>query len=157
MFTYEGGLLIAFFLWVWEIVRIVLLANSKTQKNLKLVGKRMSYNLGMIVDCDFKQESFAWRLTKFILINIILPLPFILLSWVYVLYFALSYLYVFMKDMGAPQTIKEFRWKLRNVDMSFDQMIRELMKIDEQDPNDFEKIKNEMVEYIKNKQSSAFN
>lgn len=157
MFTYESGLLIAFLFWVLGIIRIMLLATSKTQKNLRLIGKRMSYNLGMVVDYDYKQESLTWKITKFILINILLPLPFILLSWLYVIFVVCSYIYVFFKDIGAPQTVKEFRWKIRNVDLSFDQMIRETMKIDEQDPNDFEKIKKEMADYLKHKQSDVFN
>ncbi|MCU4389900.1 hypothetical protein KTH73_04055 [Acinetobacter courvalinii] len=151
MFTYEGGIFVAFLLWLFGFVRVILLANSKTQRNLKLIGKRMSYNLGMIVDYDYNQESLFWKISKFLLFHIVLSLPFILLSWVYVLFVCGSFAYVFYKDIGAPQAIKEFRWKIRNLDMSFDQMIKETMKIDEQSPDDFEKIKKEMVEYLQQK------
>lgn len=157
MFTYENGLSVALLIWLLGFIRIILVANSKTQKNLKLVGKRMSYNLGMIVDYDFKYESIGWRIAKFFFFNVVLSLPFILFSWGYVLFICASYIYVFFKDFGAPQSVKEFRWKMRNVDMSFDQMIKELMKVQDQNPDDFEKIKMDMIENINQRKNQSNN
>lgn len=157
MFTYENGLTVALLIWFLGFIRIILIANSKTQKNLKLVGKRMSYNLGMIVDYDFNYESKVWKIFKFFFFNIVLSLPFVLFSWGYVLFICTSYLYVLVKDLGAPQSVKEFRWKIRNLDMSFDQMIKELMKMDDQNPNDFEKIKKEMIEHLNQRKDRSNN
>lgn len=155
MFTYESGIFIAFLLWLYGVIRIILLANSKTQKNLKIIGKRMSYNLGVIEDYDYKKEPSTWNVVKFLLFHVFLPLPFILLSWINVVYVVGSYIYVFLKDTGAPQSVKEFRWKLRNVDMSLDQIIKESMKISDQSPDDFEKIKKEILENIQSRKVSA--
>lgn len=149
MFTYENGILFAFLLWIIGVVRVIILSNSRAQKNLEKIGKRISYNLGMIVDITYDQESKLWTITKFILLHILLPLPFVMLSWVYVVFSVIFYIYVFLKDLGAPQNIKEFRWKLRNTDLTLDQLIMHLIKINDHNPNDFESIKKELVENIR--------
>lgn len=155
MFTYENGLLLAFFIWVFGVIRVVILSNSRAQKNLKLIGKRMSYNLGVIVDYDYKKEPVYWVVLKFIFLHVLLSLPFVFLSWVYVIYVLGIYSYVFLKDIGAPQSIKEFRWKLRNTDMTFDQIIKEVMKISDQNPEDFEKVRDEIKEEVRLKRNQA--
>lgn len=109
----------------------------------------------MIVDYDFKDEAIMGKIIKIIFFHVVLSFPFIFLSWLYVLFVIGSYCYVFFKDVGAPQSVKEFRWKIRNIDMTFDQMIKELMKLDEQDPNDFEIVKKEMIDYIEQRKSSS--
>ena len=73
-------------------------------------------------------------------------LPFVLLSWLYVALFVGTAAYNRIKDSGAPQAVRESRWKMKNVDMSFDQIVRELMKVSEQDPATFEKVRDDIAQ-----------
>jgi hypothetical protein len=53
-------------------------------------------------------------------------IPFVLLSWVYVLYFVGIVLYNVYENLSAPDKIKEYRWKLRHMNMSFNQIFIEM-------------------------------
>ena len=72
-------------------------------------------------------------------------LPFVLASWLYVAYVVGLLIYRKSKDSGAPQAVREFRWKLRNTDMTFDQLVKELMKVSDRDPDEFEKVKADLL------------
>lgn len=87
------------------------LINSKTQSNLRKVGKRLSL-LGGVKDIEYRKQD-KWNLIlKFIFI-VVLPLGLIFLSWVYVIPTIVYYLYQFYQDFSAPQKVKDFRWKLK--------------------------------------------
>jgi hypothetical protein len=75
-------------------------------------------------------------------------LPFVLASWLYVAYVVGLILYRRSKDSGAPQAVREFRWKLRNTEMTFDQIVKELMKVTDQNPADFEKVKADLIQEL---------
>lgn len=152
MFTYEGGLLIGLILWIIYLFRTVILFNSRTQKNLFKVGKRVSL-LGGIKDIDYKNESFFYKTLKFFFIAIF-PIFLVLLSWLYVIPSIIYYIYVFYQDFSAPQKVKDFRWKLKNVDLTQDQIVRGLIEISDQDANDFEKIKKEINEDIERRKNA---
>ena len=55
--------------------------------------------------------------------------------------------------MGAPQSIKEFRWRLRNIDLTFDELIKGLMVLEGQDLSDFDKVKSDYKEYLHNRKN----
>ena len=61
----------------------------------------------------------------------------VVLSWLYVGYYAATVVYALAKDRGAPQVIREARWKMRHTDLSFDQLVKELMKTSEEDRANF--------------------
>lgn len=60
--------------------------------------------------------------------------------------------YRITKDFGAPVSVKEFRWKLRNMDMNFDQIIKELMILSDTNPSEFEVVKQNLRQSIKDRQ-----
>ncbi|MEG9540604.1 hypothetical protein, partial [Acinetobacter baumannii] len=64
------------------------------------------------------------------------------------------YLYQFYQDFSAPQKVKDFRWKLKNLDLHQDQLIRWLMELSDQNPEDFEKIKKEINEDIERRKNA---
>lgn len=43
-----------------------------------------------------------------------------------------------------PQSYKEFQWKLKNLDMSFDEIIKEMMLATNQDMSKLEDVKEEI-------------
>lgn len=155
MFSYENGLVLALILWVFGFIKAIYLSNSRTQKNLKKIGKRLSVNLGLIVDYDYSNESIFWKILKFTLFNVVISIPFILLSWIYVAYFIGINVYFIYKDFGAPQSVKEFRWRMKNTDLTLDQMVRELMKANDNPSDDFDKLKNDILQEIEYKKESA--
>ncbi|HDU8426439.1 TPA: hypothetical protein RG034_001810 [Acinetobacter baumannii] len=152
MFTYENGVVIGFVLWIITLIRTLFLINSKTQSNLRKVGKRLSL-LGGVKDIEYRKKD-KWNLIlKFIFI-VVLPLGLIFLSWVYVIPTIVYYLYQFYQDFSAPQKVKDFRWKLKNLDLHQDQLIRWLMELTDQNPEDFEKIKKEINEDIERRKNA---
>ncbi|BFM71457.1 hypothetical protein [Acinetobacter baumannii] len=58
------------------------------------------------------------------------------------------------QDFSAPQKVKDFRWKLKNLDLHQDQLIRWLMELSDQNPEDFEKIKKEINEDIERRKNA---
>ena len=68
-------------------------------------------------------------------------LAFVLLSWLYVASSAGVFMWNWSKNQGAPQVIREYRWKMRNIDMDVDTLVRETFKLSEKPPEEFEKFK----------------
>ncbi|EMW6422506.1 hypothetical protein [Acinetobacter baumannii] len=152
MFTYENGVVIGFVLWIITLIRALFLINSKTQSNLRKVGKRLSL-FGGVKDIEYRKQDKLNLILKFIFI-VVLPLGLIFLSWVYVIPTIVYYLYQFYQDFSAPQKVKDFRWKLKNLDLHQDQLIRWLMELSDQNPEDFEKIKKEINEDIERRKNA---
>jgi hypothetical protein len=151
MFSYENGLVIAFFLWLIGTIHILVSINSKLQRNLNKIGQRLSWitlSPKPMEAEDLSRSAFS-KTVKFIFISGI-GLISALLSWLYVAMFLGAFIYKRMKDAGAPQAVREFRWKLRNADLSFDQLAKELMKVLEHDPANFEKFREDLVQDLKN-------
>lgn len=146
MVSYESGLLLAFLLWLWAVVNALVLINSRMETNLNRIGQRLSW-LTLTPKAMSAEDSIRSPFRKAVKFSLIFGagLPFVLASWLYVAVVAGTVIYRRSKDAGAPQAVREFRWKLKNTDMSFDQLIKELMKVSDQDPADFEKFKSTML------------
>jgi len=145
--SYETGVGVAFLAWTFFTVSAIVNLNSRMQRNRRKVGMRLSW-LTMTpqpIDADEAQHSAFRKLLKFLLIYGT-GLPFVLTSWLYVIYVLGVFLYRKNKDSGAPQGIREFRWKLRNTDMSFDQIVKEMIKAQDLPAEDFEKVRAELIE-----------
>lgn len=145
MFSYEGGVAIAFCLWVFSSASMLVSINSRLERNLNRIGQRLSWVTlrPKPIEAD-ESASVIRKILKFSLI-VGMSAPFLLLSWVYVAFWVGSQGYRLIQDRGAPSAVREFRWKLRNMDLSFDQLVRELMKITDEDPNSFESYKSKVV------------
>jgi hypothetical protein len=146
MLNYETGVLFAFLLWLYNAVMIVILANSRLERNLNRMGQRLSWftlTPKPLEPEDLSRSTTSKVLRYFLVVGICLP--FILLSWLNVALAIATILYRRAKDSGAPQAIREFRWKLRNAELTFDQLVRESMKVAEEDPSKFEEFRASMV------------
>jgi hypothetical protein len=146
MFNYETGLFIAFLLWLYNSVMIVISVNSRLERNLNRIGQRLSW-LTLTpkpMDSDDLSRSTLSKVLRYLFI-VGTNLPFVLLSWLYVALAAGSILYRRAKDSGAPKVVREFRWKMKNADLTFDQLVKELMKVTEEDPSKFEEFRANIV------------
>lgn len=152
MFSYENGLVVSALMYVYYIINLLISINSQLERNLNKVGERISWlslrakpmNAG-----DLHPPS--WKIVgKFVFIAIFQGI-FVLLSWVNVLINVMVMAYGISKDRGVPTEIREFRWKLKNQDLSFDEIIRETMKVKGIAPELFESAKAEMIESLRDK------
>ena len=55
------------------------------------------------------------------------------------------FLWRWSKSSGTPQVIKEYRWRLRNQDLDFDNLVRETMKVSGKEPAEFEQFKADTI------------
>lgn len=148
--TYEAGLAVALLLWFASRVYLVVMVNSRMERNLNKVGQRLSwYSLRpkQRSPSDWAQQS--WQKAAKYLFLAAMTLPSVLLSWAYVAWVAGHMIYAWSKDHGAPAAVREFRWKLRNVDMPFDQLVREMMKVAGDDETRFPQVRAEILEQMR--------
>lgn len=124
---YETGLGVALLWWLWSSINLLVSINSRTQRNLRRVGMRLS-----MVSLESRQMSEAdWNRSwigstfRFLLVTGV-GLALTLLSWVYVFCAAATFVYRLQKRSGRPAAVREFEWKLRNLDLSFDQIAKEM-------------------------------
>ena len=146
MFDYETGIFVAFLLWLYNAVMIVVSVNSRLERNLNQMGQRLSWVTltPKAMEPGDLSRSTTSKILKYLL-GVGIGLPFVLLSWLNVGLAIATILYRRAKDSGAPQAVREFRWKLRNTDLTFDQLVRESMKAVEADPSKFEEFRATMV------------
>jgi hypothetical protein len=116
------------------------------ERNLNRIGQRLSWLTltPKAIEPGESSHSLTRKILRFLLI-FGLGLPFVLASWLYVALVVGTVIYRKSKDAGAPQAVREFRWKLKNTEMTFDQLIKELMKASDQDPTSFETVKAEIL------------
>ena len=76
---------------------------------------------------------------------------FVFLSWINVFINVVAIIYRLSKDNGVPREVKEFRWKLRNRDLTFDEIVKEIIKVRGLDESNFEQIKQEMIGGLREK------
>lgn len=145
---YEIGLLIAFLMWAWTLVMIPVRSLSQTERNLRKIGMRHSWLTGTpkpMSSGDFEPRLLN-RLLKLGTL-LLLGAPWVLLSWAYVAFVGCSTVYLYMKDRGAPQEIREFRWRMRNLELSFDEMVAGIHMINK-DGRSFEDVRQSIVEMM---------
>ncbi len=136
MFSYESGLLIAFLLFVYGTTNVFVQVNSRMERNLNKVGMRLSWLSLNAKEMTSENDNptFTKKLLKFLGI-VLFGFVMIFLSWIQVFFFIAGFFYRLNKDSGAPAYVKEYRWKLKNVDMSFDGMAREMFTLAEKQGN----------------------
>lgn len=146
MFSYEGGLLLALLLWIWNSALIVVSVNSTFERNLNKIGQRLSWLTLAPKPMSAEDESRS-TLSKFgkYLLIVGIGFPFIFLSWLYVAMAVAMFIYQRTKDSGTPLAVRELRWKLRNADLSFDQLVKELMKVSDESHENFETFRENIV------------
>ncbi|HWT40995.1 MAG TPA: hypothetical protein VN081_07080 [Dongiaceae bacterium] len=143
---YETGIYLALLLWAWHGLMLITLVNSQMQRNLNRIGQRIGW-LTLApkpMDAGDKPGLTGGKIFKFLLI-VIFGFPFIFLSWAYIAYIAAVILYGRSKNYGEPVAIKEFRWKMKNVDMTFDQIVKELMKVNDESDENFHQFRENLI------------
>ena len=153
---YELGLLVAFLIWLYSSVAILLRVNSQFERNLNKIGQRLSWTTGKIVHLDSAKQTLGNKICKYFLI-VFTGLVFVLLSWGYVAMAVMSFIHTFSKDIGAPQSVKEFRWKLRNRNLSFDDIVKETVLVAGQPPHNFEEAKEAILSDLEERGFSRHN
>jgi len=149
--SYEDGLIIAFFMWLAGNVLMIINSFSLFNRNLKKIGYRLSWVSGdpkFMTDADVQRPIWLSALKLLFIAGA--GLAFCLLSWVYVFSAVGMFLYRKAKDSGAPENVKNYRWQMRNVDMTRDQVIKELMKAENIAPEKFEEYKEVMLTAMRN-------
>lgn len=150
MFDYGTGVAVAFLFWLLNVFLSLVAINSRLERNMNKVGQQYSW-LTMTMrpmSEDDEKRSTLMKIVKFTLLQLI-GLVWCLTSWLSVAMVAGQYIYRWSKDSGAPQSVKEYRWKMKNMDMSFDQILKEMMKLTDMDPTGFDNFKRETIEELK--------
>jgi hypothetical protein len=144
--SYELGFFISLLLWLWHAVALLVHINSRFERNLNRVGQRLSWATltPKPMTAEDTKRPLARAVGKYLLI-VGFSLPFVLLSWVNVALYVAMYFYRRAKDAGVPQSVRELRWKMRNLDMGFDDLIKESMKVSEVDASTFNKVRAELI------------
>lgn len=142
---YETGVAVAFLLWAVGMVVLIASLHSTYERNLNKIGMRLSWAkmAPKEMSSDDLNQSWILKLTK---ATSVLGLGLVgaLLSWITVVAQVGSFLYARVKDSGAPQAVKDYRWKMKNMDMSFDQIVVEIMKVTDQSPESFREVRDQM-------------
>ena len=157
MFEYETGLLLAFVLWLANAIVIVTSVNSTLEQNLNRIGQRLSWVTltPKTMDQDDVARSTLAKVFRYLII-VRAGLPFMFLSWLYVADVGLA-LYRRARDSGAPQVVRDFRWKMKKTNLSVDQIVRELMKVSEEDAANFEQFRTKLVAEMRDRGLSVGN
>lgn len=120
---YEKGIMLALALYIYQVASIVYLKNSRLNQNLKKIGYRIGW-YGKTKPASSKTGAVMLIIKVLVWLS---GLIFILFSWFYVLLVGGWYIYQLLSSLTAPPEIKRLRWKMRNLDMSFDEILREQM------------------------------
>jgi len=122
---YEIGCGVAFFIWLGWLARLLISINSQLERNLNKVGYRLSW-LSLRpkpMDNNHRQRGFLRKAGKFIFVALLGTIS-IWFSWLYVAINIGGFAYFYLNDVGAPQNVKEFRWRMRNTDLTFDEIVQ---------------------------------
>ena len=145
---YEIGVFVALAIVLIRFIYAFLKLNSKLSKNLELIGRRLSYFSleAKAITLSYRNQGIVLKILKFLIIWLFLPLILIFLSWLYVVYLIGIHLYQLIQTLGVPNDIKEYRWKINNLDLSFDQMVELTYKLVNHGDMTLEQFKNSINE-----------
>jgi hypothetical protein len=122
---YLIGVLIGAMFWVLHTALLFAQRKSIRERNLNRIGLRSSW-----VGAELR-PLHAWDLTQprivyvgKTLLIVLSELPLILGSWFYVIFVVGTHVYRHLLDIGTPAVVRDYRWKLRNLDMTFDRSLR---------------------------------
>lgn len=116
---YETGALFAFLICVYHTILIITACNSLHARNLAKIGMRISWTTGTVVE----DKPFAFRGPLTIVWMLFNYIIMILFSWITVVTWTIRLIIRMSQDSGAPNAVKELRWKMKNVDMTKEEII----------------------------------
>jgi len=129
--------------------------NSIAEKNLNKVGERYSWltlKPKLMSTSDFGRPLYKSAIKFFIIL--IWQGIFVFLSWLNVFINIGYIIYRFSQDSGAPQSVKDFRWKIKNYEMTFDELVLEVMKLKEIPAEEFDMAKAELFDFVEQRRLS---
>lgn len=126
---YETGALVAFLLWCYTTAMMVVNLNSQAARNLRKVGLRYRWsNLQPVrMEADDYHPLPVWTTFK-VLIYCALGIVSIIFSWLSVFYSFVMIVHSWSKATGKPAAVKELEWRLRNFELTFDQIVEHMAK-----------------------------
>lgn len=147
---YEDGLAFAFLLWAYSVVSSIIQINSRFERNLNQIGQCLSWVTFTPRPMSASDYTRKWPMSclKFAVIQCI-GLVLALTSWLYVALFLWSIASRIWNDRGAPPAVKELRWKLRNLDMTFDDVAEAFFKAGAKEGVDLDQFKFELREELR--------
>ena len=126
MSDYELGVFWAAIIWLLETSRLFLSLNSQLNRNLRKVGCRVRWAGGQ--PRMMEQDEINPTRNKVIIkssLYLLWGLISIALSWLFVIYSMVRWVKSFYSyNFGAPEVIKIQRFKMNNIDMSFDEILK---------------------------------
>lgn len=134
-FSYGTGVFIAAIIWFCQTVFLLVVINSRINKNLKRVGMRLSW-VSLKPKTMTKKEmqgGKVWPAFKFLLLCGF-GMAGIAAGWISVVLTTWLFLYVRWLSLGMPVAMREYWWKMKNLDMDSDRIISEMMKSQGIDP-----------------------
>jgi len=148
--SYETGIAAAFLIWLYSAAMTMVNINSQLERNLNKVGLRLSWTTSRLkemladeVDCPKYKRVFKYVFIYWV------SAPLLLLSWFSVAVYAGAIAYQKIKDLRTPAEARARLWRLRNLDLSFDEIVRITEEIKGADPANFENAKNELRESLR--------
>ncbi len=126
---YWTGVGIAVLFWLWSLISAIATLNSRSARNLARVGlcySWLDFGIRPMTRAD-RERSTLSSVVKFVTIQTV-GLIFTVLSWISVAMSGYMLWRRFTSTIGAPPAVKEMRWKLQNIDMTFDQLADALYK-----------------------------
>lgn len=143
MTDYELGMFWAFILFTSDSIYRICLLKSKLNKNFKKVGIRLKWSTGLPTFMEFDELKPSKFFIAFKISMIFLGGIFcIFLSWVYVIYSLFFWVRNFYKNnFNIPETLKIARFKLRNFDMTFDEVLEQCYEADSFASSNIKKLK----------------
>ncbi len=123
MGDYETWVGVAFLIWFFSVVRFFIAINSQLERNLNKIGVRHSWltlTPKPLEPAD-APRSLGAKIFAFVWI-FGWGFAAILLGPITVACFVGGWLYQMSKGRGMPADFKEFRWKMRNLDLSAEQI-----------------------------------
>lgn len=155
MFSYENGLFVSFLFYCYYIFNLLMSINSVAEKNLNKVGERYSWlslKPKLMRASDFDRPFYKSAIKFFFVV--IWQGIFVFLSWLNVFINIGYMIYRYSQDSGAPQSVKDFRWKIKNSEMTFDELVLEVMKLKEIPIEEFDMTKAELLEFVEQRRLS---
>jgi hypothetical protein len=138
---YLYGLCASVLIWAANVAKLLYRPKSLRERNLHRIGlrtSRVSTQLKFLYGSDLSQSR---SITLAIFWAIVLGEMLLLLgSWLYVAWWAAWRVRTFANDYSPPREVMDYRWKLRNMDMPFDQHVRESIKANGGDLSKFAEI-----------------
>lgn len=143
--SYEDGIFWAFLVWCFYTVNLIIKLNSTANENLQRVGLRLSWLTLQPIEVTARYHNMHAVIRGLLfLLYLFFGLALTLLSWLYVALAIGDTAYRWQKDFGAPDEVKAVRWRLRNVDMNFDEIVVLLMKLSGRPENEADSCKAEI-------------